>query len=99
MLVDVKAKVAMEVEIDAEDAFRILCKSLAMGFVLDEDTDYQIRKDEYGKNGVYVPKNGLYYKLDSRGDLFVALRNVAVNMFPNLYFRNEEYIWNDNKER
>ncbi len=99
MLVDVKAKVAMEVEIDAEDAFRILCKSLAMGFVLDEDTDYQIRKDEYGKNGVYVPKNGLYYKLDSRGDLFVALRNVAVNMFPNLYFRNEEYIWNDSKER
>jgi hypothetical protein len=78
LLVDVKAKVAMEVEIDAEDAFRILCKSLAMGFVLDEDTDYQIRKDEYGKNGVYVPKNGLYYKLDSRGDLFVALRNVAV---------------------
>lgn len=99
LLVDVKAKVAMEVEIDAEDAFRILCKSLAMGFVLDEDTDYQIRKDEYGKNGVYVPKNGLYYKLDSRGDLFVALRNVAVNMFPNLYFRNEEYIWNDSKER
>ena len=99
LLVDVNVKTVMKVEIDAEEAFRILCKSLAMDFVLDEDTDYQIRKDEYGKNGVYVPQYGLYYKLDSRGDLFVALRNVAVNMFPNLYFRNEEYIWNDSKER
>ena len=56
LLVDVNVKTVMKVEIDAEEAFRILCKSLAMDFVLDEDTDYQIRKDEYGKNGVYVPQ-------------------------------------------
>lgn len=95
MLVDVNAKAMMKAEIDVDEAFRILCKSLSMDFVMDEDTDYFIRKDEFGENGVYVYKSGYDHKIDDRGDLFIALRNVAVNMFPNLYFRSAEYIWNN----
>lgn len=98
MLIDINAKAVIKAEIDEGEAFRILCKSLSMDFVLDEDTDYFIKKDEWGENGVYALKNGRDHKFDDRGDLFVALRNVAVNMFPGLYFRNADYIWNNSRE-
>lgn len=77
----------------AEDVFRVLIGKLHMDFVLDEDTNY-IVKDRYGANVVYrsdIPN----IKFDDRGDLFVALRNVAVNMFPNLSFRSEDYIYSN----
>lgn len=32
---------------------------------------------------------------DDRGDLFIALRNAAVNFIPNLYFRNADYIYSN----
>ena len=95
MLIDVRAKSVLQIDIDSFEAFRILCKTLDMDFVLDEDTDFFVRKDDYGENCVYVIKNGHDEKYDDRGDLFVALRNVAVNMFPNVYFRSAEYIYNN----
>lgn len=91
MKVDVKTSAICQIDIDEIEAFRILCKTLHMDFVLDEDTDYFVRKDEYEENCIYA-MNGL--KFDDRGDLFVALRNVAVNIIPNVRFRSADYIYN-----
>ena len=93
MVVDVKTIATCQVDIDSNEAFRILCKTLNMDFVLDEDRDFFVRKDCYGENCVYVTKNGHDEEYDDRGDLFVALRNVAVNMFPNALFRSADYIY------
>lgn len=92
MKVDIKANTIIQADIDEIESFRILCKTLHMDFVLDEDTDYFVREGERGENGVYV-KNGHDIKIDDRGDLFVALRNVAVNIMPNIGFRNADYIY------
>lgn len=94
MEVNVKTKAVCTIDIDSSEAFRVLCKTLYMDFVLDENTDFFIRKNEDNKNGVYVIRNGHDELYDERGDLFVVLRNVAVNMFPNTRFRNEDYIYN-----
>lgn len=94
MIVEIKAESIVKTNIEESEAFRILCKTLYMDFVLDEDVDYFIRKNEFDKSEVYVVKNGLEIKIDDRGDLFIALRNVAVNMFPNLSFRSADYIYN-----
>ena len=94
MIVDVEAKAICQIEIDSYEAFRILCKTLRMEFVLDEDTDFFIRKNSYDENCVYHTKDGHDELYDDRGDLFIALRNVAVNMFPNVYFRSADYIYN-----
>lgn len=64
-----------------------------MGFVYDEDIEYFVKKNSKDENGVYIIKNGHDKLYDDRGDLFIALRNVAVNMFPNMSFRNADYIY------
>ena len=94
MLIDVKTKAICQVNIDSYEAFRVLCKTLHMEFVLDEDIDFFVRKDCYDNNCVYYIKDGHDEVYDERGDLFVALRNVAVNMFPNVDFRSADYIYN-----
>ena len=57
-----------------------------MPYVLDEDGEYFVDPED---ECVYEAPNKL---LDDRGKLFIALRNVAVNIFPNVLFRNDEYI-------
>ena len=94
MIVDVTAKSVCQIDIDSYEAFRILCKTLHMGFVLNEDINFFVREDCYGDKCVYYTKDGHDEKYDDRGDLFVALRNVAVNMFPNVEFRSADYIYN-----
>lgn len=94
MIVDVETKAICQIDIDKYEAFRILCKTLDMEFVLDEDVDFSVRKDCYGDNCVWYKWNGHDEIYDERGDLFVALRNVAVNMIPNLGFRSADYIYN-----
>lgn len=79
--------------IGSTNFFYMLCDSLDMSFVCDEDTDYFIKKNEYGENAVYYINDGHDELMDDRGDLFVALRNVAVNMFPNVLYRSAEYIY------
>ena len=95
MIVDVNVKGICSVDIESDEAFVILCKTLHMNFVLDEDTDFFVKKNEYDENCVYVMKNGHDELYDDRGDLFVALRNVAVNMFPNTLFRSADYIYSN----
>ena len=89
MIVDMKTN--YKIDIEPEEAFRILCQTLRMDIVLVEDANVYVKKDEYGDNCVYCK----YGKYDDRGDLFVALRNVAVNLFPNLSFRNADYIYKE----
>ena len=93
MLVDVKTKAVVKVDIDECEAFKLLCKTLDMDFVLDKDIDFFVRKDCCDNNCVYYIKDGHDEVYDERGDLFVALRNVAVNMFPNVSFRSADYIY------
>lgn len=93
MKVDVKTSAICQIDIDEIEAFKILCKTLHMDFILDEDADYFVREGECGENGVYIT-DGHDIKIDDRGDLFVALRNVAVNIVPNVCFRNADYIYN-----
>lgn len=82
--------------LEPEEAFRILCKTLGMEFVLNEDMDFFVRENCYGDNCVYYIKDGHDEEYDDRGNLFVALRNVAVNMFPNVLFRSADYIYKEN---
>ena len=79
--------------IDEYDAFRHLCKMLYMDAVLDEDTDYYVVRDDFGDSIVCYMKNGHDEVYDDRGELFIALRNVAVQMFPNVRFRSADYIY------
>lgn len=92
MLIDMKSTATFQLDIDEIGALKLLCKTLCMDFVLDEDTDYFVGKDESGENGIYI-KDGHDTKFDDRGDLFVALRNVAVNIVPNVLFRSADYIY------
>lgn len=93
MIVNVNTKSIVQINIESEEAFRILCETLHMDFVLDEDTEYFVHKDSNGNNCVYKTIRGHEKCVDDRGDLFVALRNVAVNMFLNLGYRSADYIY------
>lgn len=94
MIVDTRVESVVNIDIECDEAFRILCKTLNMEFVLNEDIDFYVRKDCYGDNCVYYC-NGHDELYDDRGDLFVALRNVAINIFPNLSFRSAHYIYKE----
>ena len=95
MLVDVNAMAICQIDIQSSEAFRILCKTLHMDFVLDVDKEFFVEKNSEDENCIYVKgKNGYHELFDDRGDLFVALRNVAVNIYPNLGFRSDDYIYN-----
>ena len=96
MIVNAKVNSVVNLDIDCDEAFVILCKTLNMEFVLNEDIDFFVRKDSYGDNCVYYIRDGHDEMYDDRGDLFVALRNVAVNIFPNLSFRSADYIYKEN---
>lgn len=94
MLIDVTCKIDTKIDIDEAEAFRILCKTLDMEFVLNDDIEFYVKKDEeYEELKVCYKENGHEKVYDERGELFVALRNVAVNIFPNRSFRGDEYIY------
>lgn len=93
MLVDVNTKAVCKIDIDCDDAFRLLCKTLNMECVLRNVGDCFVKKDEDGELLVYRVVNGHDEIVDDRGMLFVALCNVAVNLWPNLDFRGMDYIY------
>ena len=64
-----------------------------MDFILEKEFDYFVAKNNSGENVVCKEINGRVKIVDDRGDLFIALCNVAVNMFPNLDFRSADYIY------
>ena len=93
MIVDANVKTTMQIDIEPAEAFRILCKTLNMDFVLDEDTHYYVIEERTGNVVYKTTKEARVECVDDRGDLFVALRNVAVNIFPNVGFRGDDYIY------
>ena len=94
MKVDVKSTSLVSIDIESEEAFRLLCKTLYMDYVLDEDREFYII-EKYGIMQVWENIPGrCNVHIDDNGELFIALRNVAVNMFPNVAFRNADYIYN-----
>lgn len=76
--------------IDEKEAFRTLCKVLSMDFVLNEEGKFYVNKED---GSIWEKVGEDDRRIDDRGSLFISLRNVAVNIFPNLYFRSEKYIW------
>lgn len=96
MYVDVHAKMFCKLDIESDEAFRILCRTLMMECFCNGDIEklgLSVRKDSDGTNVVYYVEDGHDEVYDDRGDLFVALANVAVNIYPNVEFRNEDYIY------
>ena len=73
-----------------------LCKHLQMEFVLDEDREFKVVRGDDGIKRVIEESTGHIY--DDRGDLFVALRNVVVQMVPNVYFRSADYIYGNEED-
>lgn len=73
-----------------------LCKHLKMDAVLDEDRKFAIVTGQDGIKRVIDETDGHAY--DDRGDLFIALRNVVVQMVPNVYFRSADYIYGNRED-
>ena len=94
MQIDITPLNEIKVKLDSEELFRLFVQSLDMDFVLDEDCDYHISKDGYVCDTV----DGEEIIVDERGDLFVALWNVAVNIYPNVYFRSADYIYSNKSD-
>ena len=92
-MVSAKVNSVINIDIESGEAFKILCQTLDMEFVLNEDIDFFVRESYQCDKRVYYTYNGHDEEYDERGDLFVALRNVAVNIFPNTSFRNAEYVY------
>jgi hypothetical protein len=82
MIFDVKTKAVCQIDVDYPEAFEMLCKTLEMDCVLDEDRDFYVVRDDYGDSRVCYTENGCEHTYDDRGELFLALRNVAVQVFP-----------------
>ena len=99
MKVKVIAKTKIDLDIDEMEAFRILCKTLDMECVLDEDTEFIVKNDEEGELSLFVKEDDSEVFFDERGELFMALRNVAVNICPNVSFRGNSYIYNNDIRR
>ena len=86
MKVKVKGIAEVEVEIDYKQAFLTLCDTLDMKWAIDEESEFFI-EEEYGEKIVYKMSNNTSIRYDERGDLFIALRNLAKEIFPNVSFR------------
>lgn len=78
-----------KIDLTEDEAFVMLCECLNMGFVLDESKEFIV------KNGAVYEKSkdGTETRYDDRANMFVALRNVAVNLYPGLTFRGDNYIF------
>ena len=84
-----------KINIDCDEAFRLLCRALNMDYILTDKMDKLFVKKDLDDDELYVYHvvNGHDEIYDSRGKLFVAMANVATNMFPNVEFRGAEYIY------
>ena len=72
-------------DVNCNEAFRILCNTLHMPYVLDEDGEYFVDPED---ECVYEAPNKL---LDDRGKLFIALRKLLVIFFLKFLFRIDEF--------
>lgn len=76
----------------ANNALHKVCECISMEWALDGGTEYVLgRSRMFNENVVYC--NGEVY--DLRGDLFVIIRNLAVNISHGKEYENEDYIFRD----
>ena len=94
MKIDVTKKEKVEIDIDEIEAFKILCKTLHMEWMLNEDYKYYVCEDEYGERSVWKTVEYGYgdREVDDRGNLFLALCSVAENIIPNCELRNPRIV-------
>ena len=84
MLVDVTGKTTFQLDLDGAEAFRILCKTLQMTCVLDEDLDGMLftKLDDDGELRLYKGLSSCdCVKYDDRGELYAALFDLRAAMF------------------
>lgn len=100
--VEVTARAKMTIDITSDEAFRILCKTLGMEFLLDDERDYYLKVFEdfdnydpyYDQPCVcYRDENGEETVIDDHGNMFAALCTLVVNMYSNVSFRSAPYIY------
>lgn len=101
--VEVNARAKMTIDITSDEAFRILCKTLRMDFLLDDEYDYYLKVfDEDLENYepyydqpcvCYTDKDGEEKVIDERGNMFAALCTLVVNIYPNSEFRSDPWIY------
>ena len=79
----------VEIEIDEIDAFKILCETLDMDFILDDNIDIYPAKDT-NSGEIVVVKDGKV--IDDRGELFYYLCKVMSCIVPNCEVRNKNIV-------
>ena len=79
----------VEIEIDEIDAFKLLCKTLHMDFIVDDNTDIYPAKD-ISSGEIVVVKDGKV--IDDRGELFYYLCKVISCIVPNCELRNKNVV-------
>lgn len=79
----------VDIEVNTSDAFRILCQTLDMEWMLDDDLDFYAALDKETEE-CFVMKGGEVY--DDRGELYLALCNLAREIFPNCELRNPTVV-------
>ena len=84
MKVKVKASGDFEVDIDHNQAFYALCQTLYMDWAIEEKKHFVVEEDDFGEKVVYVVENVEKRIYDDRGELFLAIRNLAEAIFPNI---------------
>lgn len=95
MKINLPIRQTVEADIDEKDAFRILCKSLDMEELIfnEKYDDAYVTTYESGDNEIWANCDGHDKVIDDRGDLFIALRNLACCLYPNLPWRGADYIY------
>lgn len=97
MQIELEVKQKVVADISKDEAIKILFKTYGMEWALDEGTDFFIDENEFGENTVYkwrVTEWGRErVRVEDNADLFVALRNLVVAVYPNVRFRNDDYIY------
>ncbi len=77
MFVELCGRTRLNLDLEPDEAFRVLCKTLNMNCAAFEETEMFARKDDDGETRVYYKVQDRYEVFDDRGELFIALRNLA----------------------
>lgn len=79
----------VDIEIDEIDAFKVLCKTLHMDFMLDDNKHIYAAEDTNTGEIVVVKDDKV---IDDRGKLYIALCAVAECIVPNCELRNQKIV-------
>lgn len=89
-----KKTISLDFTMDWPEAFWMLCDILDINKLVRSEEDLYIHNGEVCRKD---KETGEYIFVDTRADLFCALRNVLNALVPNLDFRSDPYItnWDD----